>query len=133
MNRIRILVVDDDGPVLRSCVRALEEIPGAEIVQRKLGDQAARLLSSEEFDLLISDIRMPGVGGLDLLALARKLDPELPVVLITGFPTSEMSKGYQALGAAACLMKPFRPEELIATVQHVLGVKRPQPRLRRRK
>ena len=120
MNKPRILVVDDDEPVLRSCARALAEIPGAEIVQRKLGDQAARLLSSEAFDLLISDIRMPGVSGLDLIEVAHQRNPSLPVILITGYPTAEISKGCRALGAAACLMKPIPPEELLATVQRVL-------------
>ena len=129
MNKLRILVVDDDKLVLRSCVRALTEIPGAEIVQRNTGDQAAHLLSSEAFDLLISDIRMPRVSGLDLLEVAHQQDPDLPVILITGYPTAEISKGCHSLGAAACLMKPIPPEELLATVRRVLKPERPDPGL----
>jgi DNA-binding NtrC family response regulator len=120
MRKLRILVVDDDEPVLKSCARALAEIRGAEVVQQELGHRAAELLRKESFDLLISDIRMPGMSGLDLLEIAHHQDPSLPVILITGFPTHEALKGCHSLGAAACLMKPIRPEELLATVQKVL-------------
>jgi DNA-binding NtrC family response regulator len=120
MSKLRILVVDDDEPVLKSCARALAEIPGAEIIQQRLGDKAAQLLSSDEFDLLISDIRIPVVSGLDLLEVAHQKNPRLPVILMTGFPTIETLKGCHLLGAAACIMKPIRPEELLATVQRVL-------------
>ena len=123
MNKPRILVVDDDEPVLKSCIRTLAEIPGAEVVHQRFGAEAARLLSAEAFDLLISDIRMPGVSGLDLLKVAHQQDPDLPVILITGYPTAEISKGCHSLGAAACLMKPIPPEELLATVRKVLKPK----------
>lgn len=126
MNKPRILVVDDDEPVLKSCIRTLAEIPGAEVVHQKSGAEAARLLSAEAFDLLISDIRMPGVSGLDLLKVAHQQDPDLPVILITGYPTAEISKGCHSLGAAACLMKPIPPEELLATVRKVLNPKAAQ-------
>ncbi len=126
MNKPRILVVDDDEPVLKSCIRTLAEIPGAEVVHQKFGAEAARLLSAEAFDLLISDIRMPGVSGLDLLKVAHQQDPDLPVILITGYPTAEISKGCHSLGAAACLMKPIPPEELLATVRKVLNPKAAQ-------
>ncbi len=126
MNKPRILVVDDDEPVLKSCIRTLAEIPGAEVVHRRFGAEAARLLSAEAFDLLISDIRMPGMSGLDLLKVAHQRDPDLPVILITGYPTAEISKGCHSLGAAACLMKPIPPEELLATVRKVLNPKATQ-------
>jgi DNA-binding NtrC family response regulator len=120
MKGLRILIVDDEEPVLRACARALGDIPGAEIVQQKAGSTAADLLSLEPFDLLISDIRMPEMDGLQLLKIAHQHDPTLPVILITGFPTAETMKGFAGLGAAACLMKPIRPDDLVETVQRVL-------------
>ncbi len=123
MNKLRILLVDDDELVLKSFARVLGEIPGAEIVKQKSGGHAARLLSTETFDLLISDIRMPGKSGLDLLELARKRNPGLAVILTSGYPTDEIVKGCHPLGAAACIMKPIRPEELLATVHRVLQQK----------
>lgn len=123
MNRIQILVVDDDELVLKSCARVLAEIPGAEIVQQKSGDHAARLLSTRAFDLLISDIRMPGKSGLDLLELAYRQNPGLPVILMSGYPTDEIVKGRHPLGAAAYIMKPIHPDEFLATVRRVLQQK----------
>ncbi len=120
MKGFRILIVDDDEPVLKACARALGEIPDAEIVQEKIGSKAATLLSSEPFDLLISDVRMPGVDGQELLRIAHENDPKLPVILITGFPTAETTQGDLSLGAAACLMKPILPDVLISTVERVM-------------
>jgi len=121
MGRLRILIVDDEEPVLRACARTLREIPGAEIVQEMTAGHAATLLGSEAFDLLISDVRMPGINGHELLRIAHQCDPGLPVILITGFPTAETTQGCIRLGAAACLMKPIRPDELIATVERVIA------------
>jgi DNA-binding NtrC family response regulator len=117
----RILIVDDEESVLRACARALSEIPGAQVIQEKLGSRAATLLNSEPFDLLISDVRMPGVDGQQLLRIAHENDEKLPVILITGFPTAEATQGCVSLGAAACLVKPILPDELIATVERVLA------------
>ena len=124
MKELRILIVDDEEPVLRACTRALSEIPNVEIVQEKHGSHAATLLSSEVFDLLISDVRMPGIDGHELLKIAHQHHPKLPVILITGFPTAETTKGCASLGAAACLVKPIRPDELIAAVERVLANER---------
>ncbi len=121
MSRIRILIVDDEELVLRACTRVLSEIPDTEIVQEMNADHAATLLNSEAFDLLISDVRMPGINGHELLRIAHQSDPELPVILITGFPTAETTQGCVRLGAATCLMKPIRPDELIATVERVIA------------
>jgi two-component system response regulator FlrC len=102
----------------------LSEIPNVEIVQERTGSHAATLLGSETFDLLISDVRMPGVDGHELLRIAHQHDPRLPVILITGFPTAETTERCGKFGASACLMKPIRPDELIATVERVLSSER---------
>ena len=117
---MRILGVDDEEPVLRACVRALREIPGAEIVQQKLSSRAAELLASQCFDLLVSDGRMPEMSGVELIRIAHECDPTLPVILITGFPTPEMAANKSKFGVRAYLMKPIVPDELLATVRRVL-------------
>ena len=122
MSRARILVVDDDESVLKACVRILAEIDGAEIISQKLSRRAAELLAAQSFDLLISDVRMPDIDGVELLKIARKHNPALPVILITGFPTADMVKDSVQLGAAACLMKPVLPDELLAAVCSVLRI-----------
>ena len=122
MSRVRILVVDDDELVLRACVRTLGEIEGAEIVSQRLSRRAAELLAAQSFDLLISDVRMPDIDGVKLLKIARNQHPTLPVILITGFPTLDAAKDSVRLGAAAYLMKPVLPDELLAAVCRVLRI-----------
>jgi two-component system C4-dicarboxylate transport response regulator DctD len=124
LTRRRILIVDDEESVLKACARALGEISGVEIVQKKVSEQAADLLSCESFDLLISDIRMPGLSGLDLVEIAHDRDPNLPVILITGFGPPETHKGSAVLGVSACLMKPIHPDELISITKEALENRR---------
>jgi DNA-binding NtrC family response regulator len=120
MTRTRILVIDDDEAVLRSCVRALSEIPGAEVTSQQSSKRAAELLASETFDLVVSDIRMPDMSGVELLRMIHENEPDLPVVLITGYPTVEAAVESMKLGAADYIMKPILPDDLVATARRVL-------------
>jgi DNA-binding response OmpR family regulator len=72
---------------------------------------------SEPPDFVVSDVRMPGWSGLEVLAIAQMLDVELPFVLITAFGDQETHKIARALGAIAVLNKPFDLDELVATVR----------------
>jgi CheY-like chemotaxis protein/nitrogen-specific signal transduction histidine kinase len=115
----RVLVVDDEPGVLATCVRALKR---AGYVAEGVGDSDTALdrLTQEVFDLLLADIRMPGRDGLDLLALAKELDPHLSVVMITGYGTMEDALRAIRLGAQGFLLKPFEPGELVEAVQDSL-------------
>src|SRR5688572_23404707 len=81
----RILVVDDDELMLRA-LRRLLNVDGFAVEVAQSGDAAEVLLSKSAFDLLLTDIHMPGLDGLGLLALSRERHPDLPVVLLTGMP-----------------------------------------------
>ncbi|GAB4533601.1 MAG: response regulator [Anaerolineae bacterium] len=114
-----ILVVDDEPGVLATCLRTLSR---AGYVTEGVGDSEAALdrLTHQVFDLLLADIRMPGRDGLELLAMARELDPHLSVVMITGYGTMEDTLRAIRLGAQGFLLKPFEPAELVETVQDSL-------------
>jgi two-component system NtrC family sensor kinase len=114
-----ILVVDDEPGVVATCVRTLTR---SGYVAQGVGDSDAALeqLTQEVFDLLLTDIRMPGRDGLELLALAKELDPHLSVVMITGYGTMEHALRAIRLGAQGFLLKPFDPAELIEAVQDTL-------------
>ena len=116
----RILVVDDEKGVVRSCVRILER-RGYTVFGTSNSASVPELLKQESFDLLLSDIKMPRLDGLELLRIAKDIDPYLSVVLITGFGTMEHSIRAIRLGAQGFLMKPFEPDELIATVEDNLS------------
>jgi PAS domain S-box-containing protein len=79
------------------------------------------LLRQETFDLLLTDIRMPKIDGLQLLRIAKEIDPHLTVVLITGYGTMEDAIKAIRLGAHGFIMKPFEPEDLIDAVKDNLA------------
>ncbi len=114
-----ILVVDDEPSVLATCVRALNRVG---YVAKGVSDSETALdrLTQEVFDLLLADIRMPGRDGLELLAIAKELDPHLSVVMITGYGTMEDALRAIRLGAQGFLLKPFEPAELVEAVQDSL-------------
>ena len=120
MSRLRILVIDDEEAVLRACVRALSEIPNAEVISEQRSPRAAELLKEKSFDLLVSDIRMPEMSGIELLEVAHENDPDLPVILVTGYPTIETAVESVKLGAADYIVKPVLPDDLLATAERVL-------------
>jgi len=124
MAKSRILVVDDDNDVLELCAETLSSLQDTEIVLENQSPRASKKLTTDSVDLLITDIRMPEMDGLELLRLARQLDPYLPVLILTGFPTIETAVASMKLGAADYLTKPFFPDDLLATVRRLLQAKR---------
>ncbi|MDA8085723.1 MAG: response regulator [Nitrospiraceae bacterium] len=105
----KILVVDDDPVIGLSCKRILGA-EGYSVTTAAKGTDALKRLSSEEFDLLISDIRLPDMHGIEVLGEARTIQPGTDVVMITGYPTLEDAKEAIRLGAFEFLEKPFTPE-----------------------
>jgi nitrogen-specific signal transduction histidine kinase/DNA-binding response OmpR family regulator len=115
----RILVVDDEPGVVAACVRALSRV-GYVVEGVEDGEAALNRLEEEGFDLLLTDLRMPGRDGLELMALAKELDPHLSVVMITGYGTMDDALRAIGLGAQGFLLKPFDPGELVDVVQDSL-------------
>lgn len=124
MAKARVLVVDDEEGVLKVCAGILRKLPDVEIILESQSFRAAERLSSEKFDLLITDIRMPEVDGLELLQIARQHDPNLTVLMLTAFPTVETAIESMKLGAADYIVKPFSPNELLATARRLLEKRR---------
>ncbi|HEY3322188.1 MAG TPA: sigma-54 dependent transcriptional regulator [Planctomycetota bacterium] len=124
MTRARILVVDNESGMLEVCADTLRRLPDAEVLTENQSKRAAERVSSEDLDLLITDIRMPGLTGLELLRIARQHDPQLPVLMLTAFPSVETAVESMKVGAADYLTKPFLPDDLLATVRRLLEEKR---------
>jgi DNA-binding NtrC family response regulator len=120
----RILIVDDEEGMREVCSDSLEQIPEVSIVTCADPKEALTHLESDDFDLLLTDIRMPGMTGVELLERAREHDPELPVIMITGFPSVETAVASLKLGAVDYLTKPFLPDELVANVTRFLEERR---------
>jgi excisionase family DNA binding protein len=118
--RPRILVVDDEDTVRDLIARALLGA-GYDVAVAANGPAALERLAESGTDLLITDLRMPGMDGLSLIREARKTAPGLPVIVITGFSTEETAADAVALGVAGYLTKPFRLSRILAATARALG------------
>lgn len=102
----RILLVDDDEALLRALSRALRRF-GHVVETAHNGQIAASALETGAFDVLVSDVAMPGMNGIELLLAARRVDLDIPVVLITGTPDVAIAARAIELGALRYLTKPI--------------------------
>jgi two-component system, NtrC family, response regulator PilR len=120
---VRILVVDDEVSIL-SVLTTLLKAEGYEVVPSRESEKALALLRSETFDLMLSDIRMSPIDGMELLRVARAERPEMAVLMLTAFGTVETALEALKLGAFDYVTKPFKVDELLITVQRALEYKR---------
>lgn len=126
-SEFRVLVVDDQAPILRFIASALSG-QGCATSTASTAEEALVLVARYQFDLVISDITMPGLSGLDLLRAVKARQPETPVVLITGSPTVDSAVFGLRHGAHDYLAKPFSAQEVRALVQRVREQAGCQPR-----
>src|SRR5882724_5992874 len=119
----RVLLVDDERSLLRALAKVLE-LAGNFVVTASEGQQAIALMQSSAFDVIVSDIRMPGMDGLSLLRAIRATDLDVPVVFLTGRPTFESAVEAIEYGAFRYLTKPVDAAELGAVVARAAKVRR---------
>jgi len=110
---VKVLLVDDEMGILDT-LRILLKGAGYRVATAKGGAEALDLLSSDTPDLVVTDIRMPGTSGLEVLSRAREIDPELPVILMTAQASLQSAVRAVNEGAYYYLQKPFSNEELLA-------------------
>src|SRR5580700_9623342 len=115
----KILIVDDQE-MMRDSQAATLAREGHEIVAACDGAAAVQRLTASRFDLLISDLKMPRMTGIELLSEAKKLRPEMPVVLMTAFATVQTAVEAMKLGAYDYIQKPFDGEEIKLLVDRTL-------------
>lgn len=121
-----ILIIDDDTEV-RSTLRKVLERSGHTISEAENGVAALRRLESEAADVVVSDLYMPEMDGIELLIRLREAWPEARFVAMTGgghVPGDELLERAHSLGADALLAKPFTVEELVQTVERILSEER---------
>jgi DNA-binding NtrC family response regulator len=117
----RILIVDDD-PGQRSLLDSFLKGQGFETIPVSSGEQALQVLSSGNIEMMISDVRMPGLSGLETLRRAREEHPVLPVLLVTAYADIRDAVGAMRDGAVNYLAKPIDLDELLATVRKETGM-----------
>jgi DNA-binding NtrC family response regulator len=119
----RVLVVDDDASTLASLSRAFR-LAGYDAVVCDNAARAVSLLRTERFDVVVSDVVMPGKDGLAMLQELRDLGIDTPIVMVSGQATVDMAVKATRLGAADFLEKPITTEKLLLTIDHALRVMR---------
>jgi signal transduction histidine kinase/FixJ family two-component response regulator len=119
MREVWILVVDDEPNVVNLCQRLLERA-GFHVVATTSPSQALAILTRRSVDLMLLDIRMPGLDGFQLITLARHHRPELAIVIMTAFGTVETAISAMREGANGLILKPFENADLVQTVRRAL-------------
>jgi two-component system, NtrC family, response regulator PilR len=115
----RILIVDDELS-MRQFLSILLEREGYQTDQADCAESALTMVDSAFYDLIISDVNMPGLNGIDLLKRVKKISPETAVLLVTAFSTSEQAVEAMKLGAYDYIAKPFKVEEVKVLVKNAL-------------
>src|SRR6185369_17142286 len=111
-----IFVVDDDRYVLESVTTLLREF-GFTVISFDNGQEAVRRFASEPVDLVLTDINMPGMTGIELLEKIRYLDRETPVLLMTAYADLDMAVKAIQKGAFDFIIKPYRPPYLLHAIE----------------
>jgi EAL domain-containing protein (putative c-di-GMP-specific phosphodiesterase class I) len=112
-----VLIVDDDEAVSRSMRRVLEAA-GYHVTVAPNGGAAVETMMSGDFEVVLSDVHMSGMTGVELLSVVRAYDLDVPVILMTGDPTLETAMEAVSLGAIEYLRKPITSDALVRSVEH---------------
>ena len=116
----RILLAEDDTSMREYLQRALQRV-GYEVEAVGCGTEAMPLLETSHFDLLLTDIVMPEMDGIELARRATELDPEIKVMFITGFAAVALNPDSKAPKDAKVLSKPFHLKDLVNEVERLLA------------
>jgi DNA-binding NtrC family response regulator len=118
-----ILVVDDDRNLLKIICDILEGLD-VEIVTASNAEAALSAIELQAFDLIITDLKMPGKSGMDVLALSLKVNASIPVIMVSAFGSIEAAVDAMKKGAYDFIAKPFNPDELLQVARKALSVSR---------
>ena len=125
----QLLVVDDEPNMLRLLKTILMDKTGYEVTTTNNPLEVSKLLQEKAYDLVVSDLKMPLVDGMDLIDIIKKIDPLLPIIIITAYGTLETAEEAVQKGAYDFITKPFRKETILITIKRALEWKKMQKEL----
>jgi DNA-binding response OmpR family regulator len=118
--KAKILVVDDE-PTVRESLEEILRLEGYSVVSVENGDLAVNALQSEGFDLILLDLKMPGLDGIDVMRLATKISPDTKIILLTGHGSIESAVEALRHSAHDYLIKPIPTHELLSSVGRAIA------------
>jgi len=121
VNAAKILVVDDDRP-LRHGLSQLLELAGYEVCTAEDGLEATEALAGQRFDLLLTDLKMPRMDGIELTREARRRLPWIPVIVLTGIGDLESVQEILQAGTVELVTKPFEANQMLSTIKRLLEI-----------
>jgi DNA-binding NtrC family response regulator len=122
----RILIVDDEIDMLELLELIITDRTEYEVVTTNTPLDVPELLKKEPFDLLITDLRMPDIDGIELIEMVKKVDDQLPFIIITAYGTIESAVEAMRKGAFDYITKPFRQEQILLNIEKVMKWRRLQ-------
>ena len=124
MPKGKIMIVDDEKEV-REVIRIHLDVNGYNILEAENGEEAIKILRSEDnmvnVGLILCDIRMPKVNGIECIDFLRQEAPGIPVVVVTGYPDTEMATNLMKKGIKDYLVKPVEKKKLLDTVEKLIA------------
>lgn len=117
--RERVLIVDDEDVARKNLSHVLER-DDCEVFQASSGEEALRKLGSSDFDIVITDLRMPGIDGMEILERVKAKHPGIAVIMITGYATVETAVEAMKKGAFNYITKPFKLDDVRTTIKQAV-------------
>jgi len=118
----KILAVDDEVDMLKLLERIIKSKTDYEIATTAYPEKVIKLIENEYFDLVLLDLRMPGVNGMELLRQIKEAEPDTGVIIITAYGTVESAVKAMKIGAFDFITKPFRQEQILLTINRAMAV-----------
>lgn len=125
----RLLVVDDEPNMLRLLKTILMDKTGYEVETTNNPLEVEKMLKEQPYDLVVTDLKMPLVDGIDLIDIIKRIDAQIPIIIITAYGTMETAEEAIQKGAYDFITKPFRKESILITIKRALEWKRMQREL----
>jgi DNA-binding NtrC family response regulator len=123
MQKPKILVIDDDESVRNITAMVLIKMGNFAVLKAPGGREALEILHKEHVDLILTDMMMPGMNGLQTIEAVQQVWPEIPFIIMTAWSTNGLVKQALEKGATCCLDKPFDVNHLVSTVNQVVSSK----------
>ena len=120
----KILIIDDEPDMLVMLKMLITDKTTYEVVTTNNPFELEELLAKEDFNLVITDLKMPMLDGIEVLELVKKIDADIPVIVITAFGTLEAAEEAVHRGAYDFITKPFRKEQILVAIERALEWRR---------